>query len=270
MRAVDSERIAIKRASGGGVTVAELLVVVVIVAMLSAILFPVLVKAKENARVAECLSNMKQMGAGLHMYLDEYDSHFPSAVPWGSPSYWSLPENGGQKTIQQVLTPYMAGGRDAPEGGDMYSSPGVFGCPSDTGIPASCLAGCDSVMGVPPGQPIWRYTGCSYEYYASNQQDWLSPDGSVVPWTGLSPDVQIGSTTERIGAPLAAIFFVTKKAVLGDIFYWHMGDLIPDGSVAYRNTLFADGHAARVGGVSHLEARLQQLSHWHPYVETCQ
>ncbi len=47
-----------------------------------------------------------------------------------------------------------------------------------------------------------------------------------------------------------------------------MGDLIPDGSVTYRNTLFADGHAARVGGVSHLEARLQRFLASDPYVET--
>ncbi len=99
---------------------------------------------------------MKKMGA-VFICAQRYDSHFPSAVPWGGPSHWSLPENGGKRTHQQVSPPIWRA--DVGRRAAMSPRPGVFGCPSDTHIPASCLAGCDSVMGVPPGQPIWRYTG---------------------------------------------------------------------------------------------------------------
>ncbi|RYF36659.1 MAG: DUF1559 domain-containing protein [Cytophagaceae bacterium] len=43
----------------------ELLVVIAIIAILAAILFPVFARARENARRASCMSNMKQLGLGF-------------------------------------------------------------------------------------------------------------------------------------------------------------------------------------------------------------
>src|SRR4051794_20685662 len=54
-------------------TLIELLVVVAIVAILAAILFPVLAQAREKARSAACLSNLRQLGAGTQMYIQDYD-----------------------------------------------------------------------------------------------------------------------------------------------------------------------------------------------------
>jgi len=58
-------------------TLIELLVVIAIIAILAAILFPVFARARENARRASCMSNMKQMGLGVMMYVQDYDGHFP-------------------------------------------------------------------------------------------------------------------------------------------------------------------------------------------------
>ena len=55
-------------------TLIELLVVIAIIAILAAILFPVFAKAREAARAASCRSNLKQIGSGLMMYREEYDS----------------------------------------------------------------------------------------------------------------------------------------------------------------------------------------------------
>src|SRR4051812_21108775 len=60
-----------------GFTLIELLVAIAIIAILAAILFPVFAQAREKARQASCLSNMKQIALGLHMYIQDYDENTP-------------------------------------------------------------------------------------------------------------------------------------------------------------------------------------------------
>ena len=58
-------------------TLIELLVVIAIIAILAAILFPVFAQARESARQTACLSNMRQIGLTLRMYVQDYDETFP-------------------------------------------------------------------------------------------------------------------------------------------------------------------------------------------------
>jgi len=64
-----------------GFTLIELLVVVAIISILAAILFPVFARARENARRASCLSNLKQIGLGVMMYTQDYDEKYPFSYP---------------------------------------------------------------------------------------------------------------------------------------------------------------------------------------------
>ena len=61
-------------------TLIELLVVIAIIAILAAILFPVFAQAREKARASSCLSNMKQLGTALQLYVDDYEETMPFAI----------------------------------------------------------------------------------------------------------------------------------------------------------------------------------------------
>ena len=70
-----------------GFTLIELLVVIAIISILAAILFPVFARARESARRASCLSNLKQIGLGIMQYTQDYDERYPASLdgPAGGP-----------------------------------------------------------------------------------------------------------------------------------------------------------------------------------------
>ena len=98
---------AVRRRSSG-FTLVELLVAIAIIAVLAAMLFPVLARAREKARQSSCLSNVAQLGKAFLMYASDYDDRVP--VEW-------YPGGGG---FRQDLQPYVANTQ-------------VFFCPSQPG-----------------------------------------------------------------------------------------------------------------------------------------
>jgi prepilin-type N-terminal cleavage/methylation domain-containing protein/prepilin-type processing-associated H-X9-DG protein len=67
-----------------GFTLIELLVVIAIIAILAAILFPVFAQARAKARAITCLSNLKQVGLGSLMYMQDYDETVIPARVFGT------------------------------------------------------------------------------------------------------------------------------------------------------------------------------------------
>src|SRR5688572_21774234 len=70
---------------GRGFTMAELLVVAGLIAMLSSLLLPVLGKARAAANATRCLSNLRQLNTAWTMYAASSHGHLPAHV-WNSPS----------------------------------------------------------------------------------------------------------------------------------------------------------------------------------------
>lgn len=97
-------------------TLIELLVVVAIIALLAALLLPVLGRAKESARATTCLSNLHQVGVALQIYVSENNNKLPvmrDVVPDSA-----VVATNAFPTIDKVLAPQL-GNRN------------VLRCPSD-------------------------------------------------------------------------------------------------------------------------------------------
>jgi len=160
-----------------GFTLIELLVVIAIIAILAAILFPVFARAREQARATACLSNLKQIGEALMMYLNDNDGVYPGPYfqdaqteEGGNPGF---PAYGGQaaatgsnwlayeqnETIVGQLNPYIKNAR-------------MWACPSDTGVYPNFVQG-------------QRFSSYAYRfwYYGGYMTYWISNAANVVPVT---------------------------------------------------------------------------------------
>ncbi|EEF58313.1 DUF1559 domain-containing protein [Pedosphaera parvula] len=96
-------------------TLTELLVVGAIIAILAALLFPVLGSAKGKARRTSCLNNLRQINLGVHMYCDDSGDTAPK-TPWTSNSPAMYLD--GQTGFKRVL--------------ESHSMSNLFSCPADT------------------------------------------------------------------------------------------------------------------------------------------
>ncbi len=122
-------------------TLIELLVVIAIIAILAAILFPVFAQAKEAAKKTACLSNAKEIGVSLKLYLSDYDDQMPIFY-----AYNSVPAAGqvGHKGVEVLLLTYT-------------KSKDIFRSPFDVGGPYTS-------QDVPGATSYWQAYGSSYRF----------------------------------------------------------------------------------------------------------
>jgi len=147
------------RKSRTGFTLIELLVVIAIIAILAAILFPVFAKAREKARQASCVSNVKQLALSVIMYAQDYDETFPPNYAespteplgdhneWlddtGTYFYWGYPAGPYLVSWQGLIYPYtksleVANCPDTPSGIGDHVGIGSYGANVNVmGIPAT-------------------------------------------------------------------------------------------------------------------------------------
>lgn len=117
-----------------GFTLIEMLVVIAVIALLAAVLFPVFSRVRERARQAQCLSNLRQLGLATLQYAQDADDYYPYG---GDPADldtdgWRIAENGKywfaiqqMQFNQQTLPSVMAG---------YVKDQQLWRCPADNGF----------------------------------------------------------------------------------------------------------------------------------------
>ena len=133
-------------------TLIELLVVIAIIALLVGITLPALASSRETARRLKCMTNLRGIGSGLAVYMNDSDGLLPKVSPLhdGEP-------NDDDPSLLELLAEYV----DAPvpykePGAEFFTVTDPYLCPSDR----------SSTDAESNYEPTYRSIGTSYEYIA--------------------------------------------------------------------------------------------------------
>jgi len=190
-------------------TLIELLVVIAIIAVLAALLLPVLGRAKRSARSVHCANNLRQLGAALQEYNQDWDQRFPYA--FCGDAY----RGGARPGLKEVMR--------------SYTSEDLWRCPDDVGET------------YPLGPAGFRRR--TRPFYLSSMTEFSS-----YSWPGLGPPFDSPFPRTLGAKPVHIVMKPCLEPLLWETRPWH-SDYEPDGnyftSPGKFNVLYADGHVGR-------------------------
>ncbi len=227
-----------------GFTLIELLVVIAIIAILAAILFPVFARARENARRASCLSNLKQIGLGIMQYTQDYDEKYPARYI-GNGNGVTFEYNSWRRTT----FPYV-------------KSTQIYECPSNTGNTIRAYDSDPSV--VPAGQPVFHIS------YAINGLDNTDNLSTVGGGYGKTP-ARRGNGTDADPLSLSAVGDSAGTILIGESNNIY-SELVPwagfKGHLGTCVFAFADGHAKAIKPITTIQNTNQWTAEEEPNAST--
>jgi len=179
-------------------TLVELLVVIAIIGILAALLLPALSRAMTNARRGNCISNVKQIDAGVLMYAaDNHDTLFPVLKNAKSGFHFE------EWTSYVPLSGRYVGWEGAPSPLDK-----IFACPADTFH--------DQIPGKPVGwinESLNSQSNMNYSSYIFNAANAVFYGVSIrKKYPAIFPGV--------LGATLASVRTPEKTVLLGEWPAW--------------------------------------------------
>jgi prepilin-type N-terminal cleavage/methylation domain-containing protein/prepilin-type processing-associated H-X9-DG protein len=153
-------------------TLIELLVVIAIISILAAILFPVFARARENARRSSCASNLKQIGLGMMMYMQDYDDFVVPQYLRNGTASTAVTQTNSSMPGKYFYANYGNGSGYSISWMDLIypytKSIQVYECPSATRAPYAA------------GHPYPSY-GYNAGFYGTNTQ-YYTQDGVAQKW----------------------------------------------------------------------------------------
>jgi prepilin-type N-terminal cleavage/methylation domain-containing protein/prepilin-type processing-associated H-X9-DG protein len=198
-----------KKHGHNGFTLIELLVVIAIIAILAAMLLPALSKAKQKAQQTLCLNNLKQLGMGAMIYIDDNSDTFPGCASRATAGfhaedwiYWRItaPYN---TQFPVWKSPIVAGV------GAINTNSALFRCPMDIDDSARKALSSD-----PNGPFIYSYSMTSYQDPPVAGGGDYQGMSSVFYGTIANPNPRYYSTLSKVKNPAQKIMFAEEQAAL--------------------------------------------------------